>query len=295
MRKKKTKLLVIGGTGFIGHHLIKKTVKLGWIVSSISRKKPSKVRKIKKVKYYLYDLNKLNKFKNPFYNTYDYIVNLSHISGVHQKNKVEKIINFSIEKKIKKFIHIGSSSEYGVSTNKPILESSKCKPISTYGRNKLALTKTLISNYRDKSFPVIILRLFQVYGPNDNNNKVLPYVIRNCIKDKKFKLTAGYQTRDFCYIDDVIKAIILVMKSKKDQLLGQIFNIAYGKSIKIRDLVKIVRKNIKRGVPKFGEKKIKKNEIILSNSSIKKIKKFTSWRPKKNLKDGIKLLIKYEK
>ena len=65
----------------------------------------------------------------------------------------------------------------------------------------------LLHLYQTQKFPVVILRLFQVYGSNQTNDKILPFLIKNCKKDKKFLTTSGKQYCDFCHIDDVVNAI----------------------------------------------------------------------------------------
>jgi len=290
--KNKKKILVIGGTGFIGHHLLKLTVKLGWISSSISRQRPKKIRKVNNVKYFKGDIFKFNS-KNKKFNNYDYAVNLSNNYKILKTKDIETLIQFIKVNKIKKFIQIGSSSEYG-NIKKLISENTKCKPISNYGKIKLALTKNLLASYKRENLPVIIIRLFQVYGPDDDQNKIIPYTIKNCKNNKRFNLTYGYQTRDFSHINDIVNSLVKLLKSKKN-LSGQIFNIASGKSIKIKELVKLIRTTIGRGKPQFGVKVIKKNEIINSKVSIKKIIKSINWQPKISLAYGLNKLIRDEK
>lgn len=292
MIKNKKKILVIGGTGFIGHHLLKSTVKHGWLSSSISRKKPKKIRRVRNVKYFKGDIFRLNP-KNKNFKNYDYAVNLSNNFKILKTKDIEKLVQFIKINKIKKFIQIGSSSEYG-NIKKLISEKTKCKPISNYGKIKFSLTKNLMASYKRDNLPVIIIRLFQVYGPNDDQNKIIPYTIKNCKNNKRFNLTHGHQTRDFSHINDIVISLVKLLKSKKN-LSGQIFNIANGKSIKIKKLVKLIRTIIGKGKPQFGVKPIKKNEIINSKVSIKKIIKSIDWQPKISLDYGLNKLIRDEK
>ena len=290
--KKKTKktILVIGGTGFIGHHLLKKATDLGWSSYCISRKKVIKKRFIKKVKYINLDINKKKNFKEIFKREYNYVVDLRSpsMASTYLINEIFKIMS---EKKIEKFIYVGSSAEYGNLNKLYLSENLNCKPVSIYGKKKLETTKNLLKIYKKNPFPIIILRLFQVYGPNDDKNKIIPFIIESCLKNKKFKLTKGYQTRDFCHINDVIRAIILFLKSRKKTLFGNIFNVGSGKSITIKRLVKMIKKNIEYGQPIFGAKKISKKEVIFSKSSTSKIKKYINWKSKISLEKGLKKLI----
>jgi len=151
----------------------------------------------------------------------------------------------------------------------------------------------LLKNFKTKSFPAIIVRLFQVYGNQQDTNKIIPFLINNCKKNQKFNLTHGNQTRDFCHIDDVIDAIFLLLKSsKKKKVLGQIFNVSSGKSFSIKNVAKLVKEKMKGGNPVFGAIKFKNKEIMHSRASIKKIYKVIGWRPKKSLNVGIEKIIK---
>ncbi len=80
--KKRNNILIIGGTGFIGYHLLLRLVKLGWITFSISKKKPKKNRHIKKVKYLKLNLNNFQNLKKKINTKFDYVVNLSDISDI---------------------------------------------------------------------------------------------------------------------------------------------------------------------------------------------------------------------
>lgn len=292
---KKKIILVIGGTGFIGYHLLKKTSQLGWISISASRKKPQKKRKLKKVRYIKINFKNSEEIQNKLKEKYDFIVNLTGNSEKTTNSQIKSLVNFFSNKSINKFIHIGSSAEYGNIKKLPHSENLKCKPSSIYGKQKLQITNFLLSKFKKSFFPVTILRLFQVYGSMDNENKILPYVVKNCIKNDKFNLTKGSQTRDFCNIDDVIRAIILLLKTKNKKIYGEIFNIGTGKSITIQKLVKIIQKKTNGGKPTFGKKVLKKKEVIFSKASIKKIKKYINWAPRISIEKGIDNLIKYEK
>ena len=87
MKKEKTKILVTGGTGFIGYHLVKKCIKIGWQVTSISKKHPTKKKFVKGVNYKFIDLKK-TKEVNLINKNYDYVVNLSGYINNNIKKKI---------------------------------------------------------------------------------------------------------------------------------------------------------------------------------------------------------------
>ncbi len=286
MKKIKRKsILVIGGTGFIGYHLLKKAIQLKWKATSLSRTKVSRNRKIKKVKYLKLDINTTKIVTKKLNDKYDFIINLSG-----QLKNTSKLVSCLSNLNVKKFLHIGSSAEYG-NIKSSHSENAICKPISNYGRTNLKFTKNLLKIYKNTRFPIIILRLFQVYGSGDNLNKIIPMVIKTCSNNKKVFLTKGLQTRDFCYIEDAINAIILTLNTKNKKVIGEIFNVGTGISITIRELACIIQKKIGAGKLIFGSKKMKKSEILHSKASIKKIKQYINWSPKVTIEQGLNKLI----
>ena len=297
----KKKILITGGTGFIGYHLAKKCLKLNWSVTSLSTKNPTKIRKLKKIKYLISDISKKSDLKKIININYDYVVNLAGYVDHSKKKKTlyshyngcRNISEIFLRKKIKKFIQIGSSIEYGrnLSPQKENLDNTKT--FSIYGKAKLMSTNYLLSLYKKYSFPVSVLRLYLVYGPYQDRNRVIPIVIDNALKSKEFDCSLGTQFRDFVYIDDVVNGIIKSLKTKKNN--GQIINLGSEKPIMIKDVILKICKIIGSGKPQFGKIKFRKDEIKNLYPSIAKAKKILNWRPKVKINFGLKKTINFYK
>ena len=301
-RQRKKHLLIVGGTGFIGYHLARYTINKGWQVTSISRKR-KKNKLIKKVKYIYTNITNIKNLKKKINHNFTHVVNLcgynSSTNTKQEKNMIFKInffglsnlVNIFLNEKIEKFVQIGSSAEYG-NNKSPLNESIKCTPNSYYGLSKLKSSNYLLKNFKQSSFPVVILRLFNVYGPGQSNN-FISQIISGCSKKKNFSVSRAEQIRDFIYIDDVVHAIYLALNNKKNS--GEIFNIASGKKISLKKIVKIIIKIIRKGRPKFGEIKYKKNENMRVFCNPKKAKKKLKWVSKVKILNGLSKTIKYYK
>ncbi len=296
------KILITGGTGFIGYNLAKKCLKLNWSVTSLSSKKPKKLRKLKKVNYLICDISDRKKLKKKIKTNYDYVVNLAgYVDHSHKLktmkshyNGCKNISSLFLKTKIKKFIQIGSCVEYGkISSPQKENDHNKHKTYSVYGSSKLLSTKFLLKLKKKFDFPVSILRLYLVYGPNQDENRVVPITIKNAMRDNNFDCSSGLQFRDFLYIDDLIEAILKILKNKKST--GEIFNIGSGKPIKVKSLILKICKIIGHGKPKFGIIKFRKDEIKMLYPSIKKAKRILGWKPLVNINLGIKKTIRYYK
>ena len=148
----------------------------------------------------------------------------------------------------------------------------------------------LINAYKNYKFPCIIFRLYLTYGPNQDENRLIPTLIKNCIKGNSFKTTSGKQYRDFIYIEDVINIIIKALNSKKGS--GEIYNLGTGKPTRVKEVIETVRKEINFGKPQIGAIKMRKDEIIKLYPNINKIKKDFNWKPKTKFFKGINLTIK---
>ena len=297
---KMTKILVVGGTGFLGFHIIKEAKKKNWKITSISLNKPAKNRFHKNVKYIFANIENLKILKKKLVGNYDFVVNAGGY-GQHPDfgklgNKLFKshfiglvnLIKILSKKKIKRFVQVGSSAEYG-SAKAPQIESTICNPKTPYGIAKLFCTNYLLKLNQIKKFPVVILRLFLVYGPNQATNRILPQIITNSLKNKKFPTTNGNQYCDFCFVDDVVSAIFKAFNSRR--ATGKIFNIGSGKPIQIKKVIKQTVNLIGSGKPMFGKIKYKKNSNMKLYPNITSAKKILKWKPNLKFAKGLNLTI----
>ncbi len=296
----KKKILIVGGTGFIGYHLAKKCLKRNFLVTSLSSRKPKKERYLKKVKYIKCDISNKNNLKENIKGNFDYVINcggyVNHNEKVRTFNSHYKgcrnLADFFKKKKIISFIQIGSSVEYG-STKSPQSENKNCsikKLKSTYGRAKFLATKYLLGLFEKEKFPVTILRLYLVYGPNQDTNRLISSLINSCLLKKKFPCSNGNQYRDFLYVDDLIKAIISCFGNSNS--MGKIINIGQGKPKKVKNIIKLINGKIGTGVPEYGKIKFRKDEIKILYPDTKLAKKILKWKSKISIKKGIDLTIK---
>jgi nucleoside-diphosphate-sugar epimerase len=292
----KKKLLIIGGTGFLGENLVRfLKKKYNVFKTTYKKKKDFKILKL--------DLKNKTLIKNFFINNeFNYVINLGgyidHSNLSQNGNEVLKvhleslfyIFKFINKKKLEHFIQIGSSDEYG-NNNSPQMENMSEDPFSIYSYAKAAATRFVMTLFKTEKFPVTVLRPFLVYGPGQNFNRFIPQVIKGCLNDKTFPTSAGLQYRDFCYIDDFAKSVIKLIGKKKT--FGKIYNVGSGKKIRIRDAVNLIKRIIKKGKPQFGKFPYRKFENMSLYPSIKKIYLDTGWKPKVKLEEGLIKTIKY--
>jgi nucleoside-diphosphate-sugar epimerase len=296
-------LLILGGTGFIGSWAVKKGIKNGYKVSVLSRNIPEISEKIKNVDYIKADISiykdilKVTKFKK-----FTHVINLSgEINHANFKSGGRSVIENHFvgllnlvsclnRDCLKSFVQVGTSDEYGDS-DAPQNEEQTCIPNSNYSLAKLSANNFLQMLNKTEKFPAIIVRLFLVYGPNQNTQRFLPQVISSCLSDKTFPVSKGDQLRDFCFVEDIIDGIFLALESKG--LFGNIFNLASGKQVKIRQMVEHIVKLTGKGKPVFGALPYRENENMKLYADVSKANNLLNWKATRDFDDSLKKTIEY--
>jgi len=295
----KKKILIVGGTGFIGYHLAKKSLKKGWQVTSISSNRPKKIRYLPKVEYIRCNITNKKLLKRSIRKAFDYVVNLGGYVDHSNKRKTFKshyggcknLSEIFLKKTPLSFVQIGSSLEYGISSS-PQKENIKCNLNtikSIYGKAKLLSSRHMIELFKKKNFPSTVLRLYLVYGPRQDANRFLPITILGCIKNKQFPCSKGDQLRDFVYVDDAVEAIIKSLTNKNSR--GQIINIGSGKPRRIKSVIEKVKKISKGGYPQYGTFKLRKFEISKLYPNVEKARNKINWRSKILFEKGLRKTI----
>jgi nucleoside-diphosphate-sugar epimerase len=294
------RLLVIGGTGFIGQYVVRRAVSEGLEVTSMGLSAPVDSKIVPGVRYVVADLARLDSLKQLGDNHFDYIVNLggyvdhslfnnngrnlihSHFDGLLN------LLEFLDRTVVKCFVQIGSSDEYG-GTPAPQNEELRECPISPYSLAKVAATHFLQMLHRTENFPAVILRLFLTYGPGQDHKRFLPQIIKGCLQDLEFPTSSGEQLRDFCYIEDTVDAIFLAMKS--ESAVGEVFNVGSGVPLTIKSLIENVCQIVGKGRPKFGLIHYRAGENMALFADTKKIQNQLGWRPEVSLEVGLQRTI----
>ena len=214
----------------------------------------------------------------------------SGIIDAHFLNILNQFKNIE-KKKLKRYVFTGSADEYpSLQSPKKLSESILCAPRSPYSFAKHSSIHFLQMLYRSEGWPISIARIFLTYGPGQGVNRLIPNIINQGIKLGAVNTTNGSQIKDFCYIDDVINGLINIILNKK--AIGGIFNIASGKAISVKDVIKIISRRIDFKV-NFGAIKKRIDEPEYQVADISLSKKILKWSPKTKLKDGLEKTINY--
>lgn len=296
-------ILLTGGTGFIGSHLLEKLLKLNKKVILLKRSFSNtwRINKFFNNKnLVLKDIDKED--LNDIFCQYD-IQGIFHLASfkprVHKSENIQDMIDSNIsfptqllensmKNNVEFFINTGTVNEYQL-TDSPISENSKISSYNLYAATKTAF-ECILKFYSNKcDINCVTLKLFTPYGPKDNEMKVAPYLIINSIKKKDIYIESPNKKLDFIYINDVVEAYILIMNNISKFNEYESFNVGTGIGTSIKEFLGIIESNLgKNEKVSFGN--AEDNQVWCSN---KKIKEKINWVPKTELSIGIQKTIEY--
>jgi len=296
-----SRLLVVGGSGFIGRHLCRTALGRGYAVTSLSLSEQSSLPD--GIMQLRGDLSDGISLKQQFAGqAFEYIVNCggyidhrSFFSGGRSLvqthfDGVQNLLDAIDPESIKCFVQIGSSDEYGNATA-PQSETKREAPISPYSLAKTAATHFLQMLWRTDGFPAVILRLFLVYGPGQDEGRFLPQIIHGCLRDRRFPVSEGGQLRDFTYVDDIVEGIFSAFDVP--EVCGQVVNLATGIPVTIRSVIERVRSIIGIGEPAFGRIPYRAGENMALWADTRLAVELLGWAPKVSLEKGLATTIDY--
>ena len=181
-----------------------------------------------------------------------------------------------------------SSYIYGLPDSLPINERSSPKPNNPYSLSKWFSEKLCEFSSNYENIEVTALRIFNVYGPGQNEKFLIPSIIKQIKINKEIIVQSTLPKRDFVYIDDVINAFIL---SKKRLPGFNVFNIGSGESFSVKEIVTYIQ-NIKNNkFPLISTEESRINEIPNVIADISNAREKLGWQPKYSLFEGLKSLI----
>lgn len=302
------KAVVTGGAGFIGSHLTGELVRRNFSVTVIDDLSSGKINNIepllssKKITFIqesITDINVLNKS----FSGADYVFHLAALGSVPQSveqpetyHKVNINGTFNVllaarDNKVKKVVYTTSAAVYGDDPDLPKREDMLPCTISPYAVTKLTGEYYCQAFHKAYGLPTVCLRFFNVFGPRQDPNSqyaaVIPVFVKRISEGNAPIIYGdGEQTRDFTFVSDVVRAMLLVAKND----VTGIYNISSGESITVNNLADTLIRLSGAGIqPEYREPR--PGDIIHSYADITKAKSI-GFEPRYTLEEGLSIMVK---
>ena len=311
-------ILLTGGAGFIGSHLAegllkkypdKKIVVLDDLSTGKLENLPNS-ENIHFVKGSITDKDFIEELFDAF--NFEKVFHLAAVASVQKSvenpeytHKVNfdgtlYLLEASKKRNVNKFIFASSAAVYGDLEELPKKEDMPIKPLTPYAVDKYASERYVINYYHLYGLKTTALRFFNVFGerqdPSSPYSGVLSIFIdriRRFQNGENVNITIfgdGEQTRDFIYVKDVVKAILLV--DDVEETNGEVYNLGLGKETSLLQILDILKSYVPE-LPPIEFAPPRKGDIKHSRADISKLKSI-GFKPDYSLEEGLKRLLKYE-
>lgn len=251
------RVLVTGGEGFIGSHLVEALVREGADVSALAyynafgrwgwldgsevaadiRIVPGDVRDCQRVMEAVAGCDVVFHLAALIGIPYSYEAPESYIQT--NVTGTYNVANACLRHDVSRLVHTSTSEVYGTAITVPISEDHPLQPQSPYSASKIGGDMMALSFHHSFELPVAVARPFNTYGPRQSTRAVIPTILAQLHSGAtEIKLGSTTPTRDFNYVEDTVRGFLAVAQS--DRALGQVVNIGSGQEISIGDLVELL-------------------------------------------------------
>jgi UDP-glucose 4-epimerase len=305
-----SEILVTGGAGFIGSHivdrLLNESVKVR-VLDNLSTGEKNNIIQHKNKKTFQFieaDIRNIDQVKKAVKGV-DAVIHQAALVSVtrslenpilsHDIN-VKGTLNLlkaSTNTNVKRFVLASSCAVYGDTKTLPNHENLQPKPLSPYAADKIAMENYAKNFHKSYGLETVSLRYFNVYGPRQKSGPysgVISTFISSLLQNKAPTIYGdGEQQRDFVNVKDIVEANILALTKKK--AAGETFNVGTAKPITINKLLETIQKIVNKTTIKPIHKKPRQGDIKQSYADITKIQKSLGYKPKVQLENGLDDLI----
>ncbi|MCI4624587.1 MAG: GDP-mannose 4,6-dehydratase [Candidatus Magnetoovum sp. WYHC-5] len=304
------KVLVTGGAGFIGSHLVDKLLETNNKVTVLDNYTSGKrenlshcLDKIQLVEGDVCDKSLVYSITRDIDVIFHLAVQCLRVSinnpEINHEVNATGTLNLclaAIKNWVRRFVYISSSEVYGSAKYAPMNEVHPLLPTTIYGASKAAGELYTLSSYKTYNLESMVVRPFNTYGPRSHfegaYGEVIPKFTLRLLNDKEPIIFGnGKQTRDFTYVSDTVAGIF--MAAQCDELIGDVVNIAKASEVSINALLDIIKKALSKEHIDAVYDESRPGDVIRHVADITKAKRLFRYTPKISIEEGINKYIEW--
>lgn len=195
-------------------------------------------------------------------------------------------------KKIEKFIHISTSEVYGTATCKNMAEDHPLNPMSPYAGAKCGADRLVYSYWATYQIPSVIVRPFNNFGPRQHLEKVVPRFITSKLLGEPMMVHGdGSAARDFVFVEDVCRALDLIIHAPADQVLGEVFNVSTDQHRSVKSIAQDVQSKMPSPDVKIQFRGDRPGQVFRHTGDSTKIRERLGWKPQMTWENGLEKTI----
>lgn len=298
------KVLVTGGCGFIGSHMVDRLLNEGHQVVVLDNCSTGRIENLEhhkgnqKLDVHICDISEYDSIEK-YFEGVDKVFHIAALADIvpsiqnplkyHRSNVdgTANVLEASRKHNIKRFIYAASSSCYGIPDTYPTPEDTPINPQYPYALTKYLGEEYVLHWHKIYNLPITSMRFFNVYGPRSRTSgtygAVFGVFLAQKLAGKPYTIVGdGKQTRDFTYVTDVVDACVTA--SESNQAIGEVFNVGSNDHYSINRLVELLG-----GEKTYIPKRPGEPDCTFADTS--KIRKMVGWEPKVSIEEGVQNML----
>ena len=300
-------ILVTGGAGFIGSHLCRRLISLGYEITVVDNLSTGFRKNVPpEARFLKLDLTGLDFVRELPAGPYEAVCHLAGQSSGEKSfedplydldanaRSTLLLARWALENAVPTFVHASSMGVYGQVSDHPVKESSVLQPISYYGSSKYSAERILQVAAR-QGLRTVSFRMFNVYGPGqnlaDNKQGMVSIYLAQLLKREPLVVKGSLdRIRDFVYVDDVVMAWEMAL----EEPVSGVFNVGSGLGIEVRTLIAelLAACKLEENYP-VHEQEGTPGDVFAVSADISAIKGVLGWEPKVSLREGLARMVEW--
>jgi len=303
-----SKVLVTGGAGFIGSHLVDKLISRGYVVVVLDNFHSGEMESFREIlgrasfEVIEGDIRDRKAVREAM-DGVDAVVHLAALIDVKESvnnplethdvnvNGTLNVLNEAVRSGVRKFLFASSTAVYGEGNPLPLKEEHSLNPISPYAASKISAECYCRAFNSCYGLDTVVLRFFNVYGPGQKHSSysgVISKFLQNALNGEPLIVYGdGEQARDFIHVGDVVEATVLALENGDSK--GETFNVCTGKPTSVNELVESVKEIIEKDL-KVSYDKSRKGDIKNNYGDPSKAEEILGFKAKISLREGLERL-----
>jgi UDP-glucose 4-epimerase len=310
--RKDSRVLVTGGAGFIGSHLVDCLLLAGCSVAVLDNFRngtmanladAERTGRLEVIRGDIADAEVCSRAMQGIETVFHLAClgvrhSLHNPLDNHQVNALGSLnlLEAARRAEVRRFLYVSSSEVYGFAQSFPLTEQAATWPVTVYGASKLAGEHYAAAYHYCFGLPVVRVRPFNNYGPRahfgGDSGEVIPrFILRALAGDAPVIFGDGSHTRDFLYVRDCAEALVSIAEC--DALVGDIVNLGYGEEIRIDELARLVLEAVGRPDLRPVLSKERPGDVPRLWVEPTKLRAATPFRPRTKLDEGLRETVKF--
>ena len=304
----RTSTIVTGGAGFIGSELVRQLTAAGSPVvvidNLVNGKRENLAAVDGRITLLEYDIRDVSAYA-PILREADVVYHLACLGVRHSVHSpldnhdvnatgTLQLLEASRAAGVPKFVYVSSSEVYGTAQRVPMTEDHPTFPCTVYGGSKLAGEAYTRAYHRTYGFPTVVVRPFNTYGPRchheGDSGEVIPKFMLRCLADRPMVIFGdGTQTRDFTYVSDTARGIILAGTTA--EAVGRTLNLGSGFELSINDLARTVAVITERPGAEVVHDEARPGDVLRLYADMSQARSLLGHEPQVPLEQGLAMLL----